>query len=255
MGRGCRKNPPQVNPVMSIFGGTFPSASQPQSMCTCSCKRLIPSLGSSQLGHLHFPVAATSIPAQPPQSPMGWIPPQPLQVPSSNFPGPHAFSPERTPLWTPIAFTLAPQLLHPISYALLAPCSVASLAYPWLARGLCLEPCPLLLSDAPAPLRTLWVLLFLHSYPINSSCLPSPRATLWLCLTPSSYQLWEGRSGSDSLSPYPHHSCCSVTVATQRDVSGGPSCTGLSRAKRPTAPTRPHVSRWGSLGPWEVPCP
>ena len=46
-----------------------------------------------------------------PPTPMAWIPPQPLCVPSSNCPGPHAFSPERTPLWTPIAFTLAPQLL------------------------------------------------------------------------------------------------------------------------------------------------
>ena len=236
---------PQVNPVMSIFGGTFPSPSQPQSMCTCSCRRLIPSQGSSQLGHLHFPVAATRIPAQPPQSPMGWILPQPLQVPSSNFPGPHAFSPDRIPLWTPIAFTLAPQLLRPISYTLLGPCSVASLAYPWLARALCLEPCPLLLSDARAPLRTLWVLPYLHSCPINSGCLPSPRATLWLCLTPSSYRLWEGRSGSVSLSPYPHHSCCSVIVAARRDVSSGPGCTGLKPCK---APGCPHTSSRFTVG-------
>ena len=118
---------PQVNPVKSIFGGSFPSASHPQSMCTrasahstwakaqrktamgvyvdvhpytyrgihmdahtfvCSHRdtapgrRLILSQGSSQLGQLHFPVTAASIPAQPPPPAMAWITPQPCVSPA-----------------------------------------------------------------------------------------------------------------------------------------------------------------------------
>ena len=59
----------------------------------------------------------------------------------------------------PVKLAVSSGLLHPISYTLLAPCSVAWLAYPWLVGGRCLESCPLLLSDARAPIRTLWVLL------------------------------------------------------------------------------------------------
>ena len=120
---------PRVSPVKSVFGGTFPSASHPQSMCpqasahttwtkaqrkthvgvrihvdihshtyrgthtdahscvrshrdTSPRRRLIPSQGSSQLGHLHFPATATSIPAQPPQPPWPGSRPSPCVSPA-----------------------------------------------------------------------------------------------------------------------------------------------------------------------------
>lgn len=198
---------PRVSPVKCVFGGTFPSASHPQSMCTQASahttwtkaqrkthmgvrirvdvhphtyrgthtdahacvhshrdtsphRRLIPSQGSSQLGHLHFPVTATSIPAQPP-NPHGLDPaPAPvcpqLQLPwpscilsrANPFVDSHCLHPSSS---APVKPAVSSGLLHPISYTLLAPCSVAQ-----LVGGLCLEPCPLLLSDARAPLRTLW---------------------------------------------------------------------------------------------------
>ena len=93
-------------------------------------RRLIPSQGSSQLGHLHFPVTATSIPAQPP-NPHGLDPaPAPvcpqLQLPwpscilsrANPFVDSHCLHPSSS---APVKPAVSSGLLHPISYTLLAP--------------------------------------------------------------------------------------------------------------------------------------
>lgn len=48
-----------------------------------------------------------------------------------------------------------------------------------------------------------------------------------------------------SLSPYPHHSCCSVIAAEQTDESSGSMCTGL---KPCAAPGCPHTSSRFTVG-------
>lgn len=199
---------PQVNPVKSIFGGSFPSASHPQSMCTCAsahstwakaqrktamgvrihvdvhphtyrgihtdvhecvcshrdtapCWRLIPSQGSSQLGQLHFQLQQQASQHSPHHPPWPGSRPSPV-CPQRQLPWPSCILSRANPFVdshclhlsssAPVKLAVSSGLLHPISYTLLAPCL---LAYLWLVGGLCLEPCPLLLSEAHAPLRIL----------------------------------------------------------------------------------------------------
>lgn len=198
---------PQVNPVKSIFGGSFPSASHPQSMCTRASAHSTwaKAQRKTAMGVYMWMYTLTHIEAytwmrthlcavteiQPhagdssyPRAPPSWDsstsqlqqqasqhsphhPPWPgsrpspvcpqLQLPwpscilsrANPFVDSHFFHPSSS---VPVTLAVSSGLLHPISYTLLAPCL---LAYPWLVRGLCLEPCPLLLSDAHAPLRIL----------------------------------------------------------------------------------------------------
>lgn len=137
--------------------------------CVCShrntapCWRLIHP-GLLPAGTAPLPVTAASIPAQPPPPAMAWIPPQPCVSPSvyncalalmhslqaNPFVDSHCLHLSSS---APVEAYSSYNLLHtPFPTPSL---HLALLAYLWLVGGLCLEPCPLLLSEAHAPLRIL----------------------------------------------------------------------------------------------------